>query len=74
LALHRLGIAREHILIVGDTVDTDIAAGLAAGIRTALVLTGNTKHAPAGERRPTVTVPNLSALRERLALDSQGAE
>jgi 4-nitrophenyl phosphatase len=69
-ALARLGIAREHVLIVGDTVDTDIAAGLAAGIRTALVLTGNARQAPDGDRQPTVTVPDLIALRKMLAQGS----
>jgi HAD superfamily hydrolase (TIGR01450 family) len=66
LSLRRLGLEREDVLIIGDTVDTDIAAGLAAGIRTALVLTGNARHAPTGDRQPTVTVPDLWALRDLL--------
>src|SRR5690606_32295067 len=36
LAIERLGVPRERVLIVGDTLETDIAAGEAAGIRTAL--------------------------------------
>jgi HAD superfamily hydrolase (TIGR01457 family) len=69
-ALETLGLARQHVLIIGDTVDTDIAAGHAAGMRTALVLTGNAKQAPPGERQPTVTVPDLLSLRDLLAQDS----
>jgi HAD superfamily hydrolase (TIGR01450 family) len=69
-ALERLGLARQHVLIIGDSVDTDIAAGLAAGIRTALVLTGNATHAPRDDRQPTVTVPDLLALRDLLARDA----
>lgn len=66
-ALARLGLLRDEVLIIGDTVDTDIAAGLAAGIRTALVLTGNAARPPIGERQPTVTVPDLHALRALLS-------
>jgi 4-nitrophenyl phosphatase len=40
LALGRLGIDRERVLLVGDRLDTDIAAGRAAGVDTLLVLTG----------------------------------
>jgi ribonucleotide monophosphatase NagD (HAD superfamily) len=67
LALNRLGLSRDDVLIVGDTFETDVVAGLAAGIRTALVLTGNTKLAPPGQYRPTVIVPNLKALQMLLA-------
>lgn len=48
LALERLGLPRERCLIVGDTLATDIAAGTRSGIRTALMLTGNTANAPEG--------------------------
>lgn len=48
LALERLGLPRERCLIVGDTLATDIAAGTRSGIRTALMLTGNTAGAPEG--------------------------
>ncbi|HKV45534.1 MAG TPA: HAD-IIA family hydrolase [bacterium] len=65
-ALARLGVARDEALVVGDTVETDIQAGVTAGIPTALVLTGNMGHAPRGEPHPTVTVPNLDTLRRHL--------
>lgn len=40
LALERAGVAAEDTLLVGDRLDTDIKAGIAAGIDTLLVLTG----------------------------------
>ncbi len=40
LALDRLGLAPEEALAVGDRLETDIAGAQAAGIHTALVLTG----------------------------------
>jgi ribonucleotide monophosphatase NagD (HAD superfamily) len=39
-ALAALGVAGADALMIGDRVDTDIAAGQAAGCKTALVLTG----------------------------------
>jgi len=70
LAASRLGLCRDEILIVGDTVETDVAAGLAAGIRTALVLTGNGRKTPAGRLVPTLIVPDLEALRVRWTRES----
>ncbi|MDR7418922.1 MAG: HAD-IIA family hydrolase [Armatimonadota bacterium] len=66
-ALVRLGAERGRVLIVGDTVETDVAAGVGAGIRTALVLTGNTKRPPTGDLQPTLTVPDLWTLRDLLS-------
>ncbi|HPB11265.1 MAG TPA: HAD-IIA family hydrolase [Kiritimatiellia bacterium] len=43
--LSLLGCAREHALIVGDRMDTDIIAGIEAGIETVLVLSGVTRRA-----------------------------
>ncbi|NWG34715.1 MAG: HAD-IIA family hydrolase [Chloroflexi bacterium] len=40
LALERLGARKEETLVVGDRLETDIAAGQAAGCPTALVLSG----------------------------------
>lgn len=42
-ALERLGIRSDQGLIVGDSLETDIALGRAAGIRTVLVLSGVTR-------------------------------
>ena len=44
IALRKLGCRREETVIVGDRMDTDILAGIEAGIETALVLTGVTKE------------------------------
>lgn len=41
-ALSRIGIDARHAWVVGDNLATDIAAGLASGCGTALVLTGLT--------------------------------
>jgi 4-nitrophenyl phosphatase len=44
LALSKMGLDPEDVLMVGDRVDTDIAAGLAAGCDVAMVLTGDVKE------------------------------
>jgi NagD protein len=46
--LSRLGCRREDTLIVGDRMDTDIIAGLEAGIETVLVLSGVTAREDLG--------------------------
>jgi arabinose operon protein AraL len=43
-ALELLGLAPEACLMVGDSLESDIALGHNAGIRTALVLSGSTKR------------------------------
>ena len=40
MALENLGTTAEETLVVGDRLETDIAAGQAAGCKTALVLSG----------------------------------
>jgi 4-nitrophenyl phosphatase len=40
MALDKLGLPDEQVLCVGDRLETDIAMGAAAGMKTALVLTG----------------------------------
>ena len=40
LSLEKLGTDKEETLVVGDRLDTDIAAGQAVGCHTALVLSG----------------------------------
>ncbi len=40
IALERMGLAPEHVVLVGDNMETDIKAGINAGIRTVLILTG----------------------------------
>lgn len=43
------GIARDRCLVVGDSMESDIALGRLFGMRTALVLTGSTTREQAGE-------------------------
>ncbi|MGX7107555.1 TIGR01457 family HAD-type hydrolase [Hutsoniella sourekii] len=42
-ALEQLGLAKDEVLMVGDNYNTDIQAGIQAGIDTLLVLTGVTQ-------------------------------
>lgn len=42
-ALERLGVDKREVIMVGDNYDTDIRAGMNAGIDTLLVYTGVTK-------------------------------
>lgn len=66
LALARLGMAAGKTLMVGDTPETDIRGGAAAGMATALVETGN-PTAGAAAFPPTVQVADLAELQELLA-------
>jgi 4-nitrophenyl phosphatase len=52
MALERLGTTREETLVVGDRLETDIAAGQAAGCPTALVLSGVSTRAQAEAWNP----------------------
>jgi len=60
-ALKVLGTANEETLMVGDNYDTDISAGMNAGIDTLLVHTGvTTKELLAGyDRMPTYSIDTL---------------
>jgi 4-nitrophenyl phosphatase len=40
LSLEKLGVKKEEALVIGDRLETDIAAGQGAGIPCALVLSG----------------------------------
>jgi len=56
-----LGLAGDDVLMIGDTLATDIAGGNAAGLRTALVATGNPPEND-GATEPSVRVTNLAEL------------
>ncbi|MEQ3549157.1 HAD-IIA family hydrolase [Pseudonocardia nematodicida] len=63
-AMNRLGAHSESTVMVGDRMDTDILAGLEAGMRTVLVLTGITQSAEIDRFpfRPTRVVPSVADL------------
>lgn len=58
LALERMQLTKEQILVVGDRLETDVDGGSAWGARTALVLSGVSRREQLAGRR---TQPNLVA-------------
>ena len=50
-ALNRIDAHSESTVMVGDRMDTDVVAGLEAGMRTVLVLTGSTRAVGRRRRR-----------------------
>lgn len=66
LSLERLGIRKEETLVVGDRLETDIAAGQAVGCPTVLVLSGVSTQEQAAKWNPPpdTIVADLSELIE----------
>lgn len=64
LGLEKLGTHKEETLVVGDRLETDIAAGQAVGCPTALVLSGVSTRAEADLWRPQIDLiaSNLAEL------------
>lgn len=64
LALEQLGTSKEETLVVGDRLETDIAAGQAVGCPTALVLSGVSKldQAKLWEPKIDIIAENLESL------------
>lgn len=64
LSLEKLGTKKEETLVVGDRLETDIAAGQAVGCPTALVLSGVSTREQAANWNPIpdVIVEDLSEL------------
>jgi NagD protein len=65
-ALNRIDAHSETTVMVGDRMETDVVAGLEAGLRTILVLTGSTKpheveHFP---YRPSLVVDSVADIIE----------
>jgi NagD protein len=68
-ALNAIGAHSETTAMIGDRMDTDIVAGLEAGLHTILVLTGVTA-ADQAERfpyRPSEILPSVAELADRLS-------
>jgi ribonucleotide monophosphatase NagD (HAD superfamily) len=54
--LERLGTKKEETLVVGDRLETDIAAGQAVGCPTALVLSGVSTREQAEKWEPDINL------------------
>ncbi|MFD8330165.1 HAD-IIA family hydrolase [Streptomyces lydicus] len=65
-ALNNIGAHSESSAMIGDRMDTDVLAGLEAGMETFLVLTGLTSKADIGRYpyRPTSVVDSIADLVE----------
>lgn len=65
-AMNRLDVHSETTAMVGDRMDTDIVAGIEAGLETFLVLTGSTKEEEVGNYsfRPSRVVKSIADLIE----------
>ena len=68
LALEKLGTKKEETLVLGDRLDTDIAAGQAVGCPTALVLSGVSTKLQADNWQPRIDLvaDDLSSLIEMI--------
>ena len=66
MALEKLGTSPNETLVVGDRLETDIAAGQAAGCKTALVLSGvsTMEQAKKWQPAPDFIFDDLAALLE----------
>lgn len=64
LALQRLGLSAAETLVVGDRLETDIAAGQAVGCPCALVLSGVSQKDQAEAWQPKIDIlaPDLASL------------
>ncbi len=58
-----LGLKPDEILMVGDRLDTDISYAKACGIKSALVLTGNSKRGDIKEMKPDLVIESVAELR-----------
>ncbi|GAA1644815.1 MULTISPECIES: HAD-IIA family hydrolase [Georgenia] len=67
-ALNRIEAHSETTAMIGDRMDTDVLAGMEAGLRTFLVLTGSTTEADVEKYpfRPTEVRPSIAELIDRV--------
>ncbi|MGI8475675.1 MAG: HAD-IIA family hydrolase [Thermomicrobiales bacterium] len=72
IALHRMGIAPEDAVMIGDRLDTDIAAGHRTGMLTVLVLTGVSQRdeVALSPILPDLVMTDLHAVLEALIVDT----
>jgi 4-nitrophenyl phosphatase len=73
IAIERMGLAPEHVILVGDNLETDIRAGRNAGIRTVLILTGVSTRSEVTRSpvKPHRIVEDYAALTE-VVFDTEG--
>lgn len=75
-ALDAFGLQPSECVMVGDTPEADVAAGKLLGVRTALVLTGNTARSDLenGEALPPAHMPDmvLDSLTDLLRYEREG--
>jgi 4-nitrophenyl phosphatase len=64
LSVERLNLPQDQILLVGDRLETDIAGGQNAGLKTALVLTGvsTLQDVDKWYPKPDIITPSLDSL------------
>jgi NagD protein len=67
-ALNRIDAHSESTAMIGDRMDTDVVAGIEAGLHTFLVLTGSTKIKDVDSYpfRPSTVVDSIADLVERI--------
>ena len=67
-ALNNIGAHSENTVMIGDRLDTDVKAGLEAGMRTILVRTGIADDAEIAKYpyRPTMTLDSVAELVSRV--------
>jgi len=67
-ALNNIGAHSENTVMIGDRMDTDVKAGLEAGMRTILVRTGISDDAEITRYpyRPTTILDSVAELASRV--------
>lgn len=68
LAADDMGVAAEDIIVIGDTMETDILGGVQVGARAVLVLTGGTRREDLAfyAYQPDLVVESIADLTERI--------
>jgi ribonucleotide monophosphatase NagD (HAD superfamily) len=63
-AIEELGVAREAVVMVGDSINSDVNGAQAAGIRGVLVRTGSfdQRRLDEAERKPDAVIDSVADL------------